>query len=462
LQIDDCKLQIANCETQADPAADLEALRALAAWCQRFGPIVGIEQGGAPECLLLDVTGLAHLFDGEDALAAAVVRQFARRRLAVHVAVADTIGAAWAVTHHAACGFAREGKLKISPSSAFVLPPGQTLPALRPLPIEALRLPEKTVDLLHQLGVCRIDQLEALPREGLSSRFGPELLRRWDQALGRLAEPVPSCPPPPQWRADWSPEQPTGHRKTIEAALKQLIVQVAGQLAASGRGAVRLECRLQCQREGVVPIAVGLFEPTASAEHLFGLVCVQLERLRLRAPVAAICVEASATAPLELRQQELFDDGDVSRRGHPRQVASLVDRLSSRLGRQAVVQVRLLPDAQPELAWDGEPLVGTRRRRRRKQPPAELPPRPLRLFPRPVPLEATAVVPQGVPLRFALHGRQHQVARSWGPERIETGWWRRRPTVARDYYHVATTTGRRYWLFRRLDDGRWFMHGVFE
>ena len=217
------------------------------------------------------------------------------------------------------------------------------------------------MDLLHQLGVFRVDQLEALPREELTSRFGPELLRRWDQAVGRLAEPIPACSPPPQWLAEWSPEQPTTRRATVEAALKQLIARVAEQLAESDRGAVRLECRLQCRPEGSVPIAVGLFEPTASAEHLFGLVCVQLERLRLRAPVAAICVEATATAPLEHRQQELFGDGDVSHRGHSRHLASLVDRLSNRLGSGAVIRPRLVSDAQPELAWRGVPLVSVAR-----------------------------------------------------------------------------------------------------
>ena len=47
------------------------------------------------------------------------------------------------------------------------------------------------------------------------------------------------------------------------------------------------------------------------------------------------------------------------------------------------------------------------------------------------------------------------------PERIQTGWWRGR-TVGRDYYRVETACGRRFWLFRRLRDGRWFLHGAFE
>ena len=53
------------------------------------------------------------------------------------------------------------------------------------------------------------------------------------------------------------------------------------------------------------------------------------------------------------------------------------------------------------------------------------------------------------------------MARHWGPERIETGWWRR-ACMRRDYYRVETTAGLRFWLFRDLDDGGWFLHGSFE
>jgi protein ImuB len=63
-------------------------------------------------------------------------------------------------------------------------------------------------------------------------------------------------------------------------------------------------------------------------------------------------------------------------------------------------------------------------------------------------------------MRFRLRAEQHQVARAWGPERIETGWWRKWP-VRRDYYRVETTAGQRFWLFRRLQDGKWFLHGAF-
>jgi len=449
-----------------DPWVDREALEVLATCCGQFSPSVAVEPSAAPESLLLDVTGLAHLFGGETSLAEKVLDEFTRRKLVVRIAIADTLGAAWAVAHFHP-SFPPHSSSVIRHSSFTLIPSGETSAALHPLPIESLRLPEDTVELLHQLGILRVGQLEALPRGEVSSRFPPQLLRRMDQASGRVAEPVPVHVPLPELQADWSPEQPTTRSETIEAALEHLISQVAKELLRLDQGAMRLECRVDCrsqQGDRIVPVrvSVGLFEPTASAAHLFQLAQMQLERFRLPGPVSAMQVMVAAMAPLKRRQQELFA-GDASARRHPRQLAALIDRLSSRLGRRAVLGVRLTSDAQPELAWRYDPLVERRRRRfgRRRKQAADLPPRPLRLLPRPVSMAATSVMPEGPPLRFHLYGREHRVAHTWGPERIETGWWRGR-MVGRDYYRVETAAGERLWLFRRLRDGRWFVHGMFE
>jgi protein ImuB len=86
--------------------------------------------------------------------------------------------------------------------------------------------------------------------------------------------------------------------------------------------------------------------------------------------------------------------------------------------------------------------------------------RPLWLEPEPVALAVLSVVPEGPPIRFRLGGDDHRVERYWGPERIETGWWRTR-CIRRDYYQVETQEGQRYWLFRELNSQRWFVQGAF-
>jgi len=489
----DCKLQIANCKLQMepyDPGADVETLQKLAERCERFTPTASVEPGERPECLLLDVGRVAGLFGGEEALATRLARDFARRGLAMRLGVADTIGAAWAAAHYGAKAACPQFAIDNLQFSICNLPPHGHPAALRPLPVEALRLSGETIDVLHQLGIDRVAQLEALPRKELAARFTSELLRHLDQAMGRLPEAIPGHRAGPEFQVEWSPEHPTTRRKTVEAALEQLVRDLCGQLARHGRGAVQLECRLLCPPREPVRIEVGLFQPSSAWEHLFGLVELKLERIRLPGPVVAVLVAATATAPLVYEQQELFSDeggapgaaasGGRGEQWRRRQLAGLVERLSSRLGRRAVAGVRLLADAQPELAWRYDPMVGSSsrqtaranprsarsRKRDRRPSPASLPPRPLRLRRRPVALVATSMGPDrlgrhGCPVRFRFEGREHRVGRWWGPERIQTGWWRGR-AVGRDYYRVETTAGRHYWLFRRLRDGKWFLQGEFD
>ncbi len=90
-------------------------------------------------------------------------------------------------------------------------------------------------------------------------------------------------------------------------------------------------------------------------------------------------------------------------------------------------------------------------------------PRPLRLLPRPEPVEAVALLPDHPPARFRWRRLGHEVAYAEGPERIEPEWWHPRPGLAeeaaRDYFRVEVSDGRRYWLYRA--DGHWFLHGIF-
>ncbi len=281
--------------------------------CGQFSPIVGLEPTD-PQSVLLDITGLAHLFGGETAMAQAIVGDLTRLGRDIHLAVADTIGAAWAAARYRSYRRGKEeggrGKKReeeggrknewkvprlhspfpLPPSPFVIIPRGETARFLYPLPIEALRLPKETVRLLDELGIARIGQLEALPREELLSRFGPLLRDRLDQAFGRLDEPVPACPLPPRFAADWSAEHPISRREMIEAAMEHLIGRTAALLACCGRGALQLECRLEClpspAAKQTVRIAVGLFRPTAAAAHLFQLVRLQLERLRIPRPSA--------------------------------------------------------------------------------------------------------------------------------------------------------------------------------
>lgn len=454
--------------------SDREALERLVVWCERFSPSVGVEVWETPESLLFDVSGLGPLFHGEPGLAEQVKSEFCRRGWMVRVALADTIGAAWAMAHASA-------------EDISIIFPGQTRQALASLDVAALRLSADCLQTLKELGLRRIGQLFALSRASLATRFDCELLRRLDQATGEVSEVVPAHHPLPVARSEWLFEQPTDRQELLHGALDRLIERVIGQLADRREGVQELQCRLRGQTGQAIDLAVGLFRPSVVPRHLSELVWIRLESSgqKISEPIASLSVEVKATAPLVERQQNLFDDSSLH--DDPRQLALLIDRLGNRLGRGAVVRPRLLPEAQPELAWRYETLLGSTDRRgsgpRPKKArgqssaaaragrsaarsavlssPVGRLSRPLSLCARPRPLEVVSVAPHGPPSVLFDAGHEHRVRRVWGPERIHTGWWRG-ASARRDYYRVETAAGRWFWLFRELRDGRWFLHGAFD
>lgn len=458
---------------QHDPAADRALLAEQAAECESFSPWVALENAAQPQCLFLDITGLAAIFGSEEALCQQATRILARRGYLVRSAVADTPGAAWAVAHY---GEPRAGEPGLGQSGSrqpgSIVPPGQTLAALAPLPLAALRLSAETLTLLAELGLGTIADLLTLPRASLAARFAPELVERLDQATGALCETLPGHRPPPQITAARQFEYPLADRAALELVVGQLVDQIARSLLVRQQGALQLECELCCPPSEPVRLLVGLFQASAVASHLRELISMQLEQCKLPGPVESIRLSVLLLARLQNRQRELFDDPH----DHERQLGLLIDRLSGRLRREAVVQAVLVPDAQPEYAYRYEPLAGSRsqrgiaaRRKRTSHAPPQasglkpqasiLPERPLWLSAQPMPLAVAAVEPEELPLQFRLHGQPHRVARSWGPERIQTGWWRGR-YLRRDYYRIETTCGERFWIFR---SGRhWFLQGWFD
>jgi protein ImuB len=466
---------------------------------------------------MVDVTNTAGFFGGEESLARTAAWTLAARGIHARVAIADTPGAAWAAAHftHRLAGCKTLAEQKPANAAAgrdawrsrprrWAVVPTATVQPLAHLPAAALRLDDRTLAALDEVGVESIGDVLRLPRKSLASRFGPLLARRLAEFAGSRAEPLepPIDAELPHAAHDF--EVPVSVRDGGEALLLPLLERLVGrcvaEVAALGKGITALQVRFDPGRAGdatrhstaPVVIDIGVFRPSGSARHLVDLVRLRLARLRLPREIESVAVEVIAVAAADCRQRVLFSgvDGEAADDAQL-QVAMLLDRLAGRLGRGAVFEPQPVADAQPEHAWVAVPAgvrqpagatVAARRRSDRSAAdrvvgrglaPARLSAagrRPVWMLPRPVALETVSVMPVaggrlspgdgGPPLRFRWNCETHQVARAHGPERIETAWWRG-PSVRRDYYVVETETGGRYWLFRRLRDGAWFLHGMF-
>ncbi|MFM7059182.1 MAG: hypothetical protein ACKO2P_19900 [Planctomycetota bacterium] len=58
-------------------------------------------------------------------------------------------------------------------------------------------------------------------------------------------------------------------------------------------------------------------------------------------------------------------------------------------------------------------------------------------------------------------GREWRVVEWTGPERIQTAWWTD-SACHRDYYQAVSEEGARFWLFRELLQGGWYLHGLYD
>ena len=426
---------------RADPVADRVRLQALTLHCQRYSPLVGLEEAPEPESFWIDISGSEALFGGEQGLIDALRLDLAQQGFLVRVAIADTLGAAWAISHFAE-------------APVSIVPPGGQSVALASLPVAALRIPAVVIDSLQTLDVLTIGRLMTLPRTSLPSRFGKELVRQLDRALGlapevltveRLVEPI--C-------IEWPFEESVSDRQTLDHVCGTLLERVLGILDTRRAGLRELTCHwLGSTAE---PISLRLLRPTTDRRHLMELVRLQCERSVFLSGVMGVRMEVVEMGFPPVRQATLFDNEGEER--HERELEELVDRLSNRLGAQAVLRANLQPDPLPEFSCQTVPwLSGPTISVDAKVAPSRLRCRPLRLFQTPQSLKVDSVSREGLPSRV----NQSFVTQIDGPERIESGWWRG-PDMKRDYYRLDLANGTRLWAFCERSSGQWFLHGLFS
>jgi len=392
-----------------------------------------------PDGLWLDLTGVAHLFGGEERMCERILAFCARLGFAARIAVAGAAGAAHALARFGA-------------KPLILCPSGGEADALAPLPLAALRIEERARSAAIRLGLERIGELLAMPRAPLQRRFGGDFLLRLDQALGRSAEPfepiVPEEPPCVLLRF----LEPIATAEAIAEAAAEAVRRLVPDLAQAGLAVRRLV--LICERVDNIKqyVEVSLARATRDGAHLHRLLCATIATIEPGFGIERIRLIAARVEPLGPRPIE----GALAGEAPAPDPALLIDRLAVRLGARRLYRLTALESDVPErsLARAG-PLAE----------PAHWPqwPRPVRLLIPPEPVEQVmALLPDGAPMRFRWRGRSHRVAAADGPERIHGEWWRRagEAEAVRDYFQVEDEAGARFWLYRR-EDLSWHMHGLF-
>jgi len=428
-----------------DPAGDLAFLDRLSRRCDDYTPSVQLYP---PQGMVLDVTGCAHLYGGEDALRDGLVAEIAAKGLTVRAALADTVPAARALARYA----------------------GESVEAL---PIAALEVEPETRHALGRAGFRRIGDLASLPRKVLAARFGPAMTTQLARLLAE--EDVHLVPQP--WQDAVFAEQrfaePIGRSDDVIEVIEMLLERAAVQLAERGQGGRRFAMRLHRSDGHVAQLEVETGAPTRDSALVLRLLRERIDSLAdpldpgfgydsidLAVPHSETLAETQA--PLEAERQQ------------PGEIGRLLDRLAVRHGPARVRRFAAGSSHMPERAGKLRPLnIKGKTSSWLKVGETEPPLRPLVLLDPPQKVGVVDSIPDGPPRQFIWQGKPHRVLRQEGPERIAAEWWRRRgghmdnPGLTRDYYRVEDETGHRFWLFRHglygaeAEHPDWYVHGLF-
>jgi protein ImuB len=411
----------------SDLAREAAALASLSRWASRYAPMVARD---GLDGLVADISGVPHLFGGEEALRDDLQARLERAGLTSASAIAGTRGAAHALARH----------------GGGVVADGRLAEGIGHLPVAALRIDPDTADALGRVGLARIADLIPLPRAPLSRRFGPGLVMRLDQTLGARSEPLAAQADAPHFGVRMTLPEPIGLQSDVMAGLQRLLARLCAKLALHRMGARRLQLELRRVDCGTVQVEIGLARPMRDPARIAALFTrgvdeidagFGIDAMRLSVPLAeSLAPEQIGSGPA-LRNEDALSD--------------LLSSVGNRISFDRVL--RLLPAESliPERSHLLAPAAYST--------PEPVPRdrdviRPIVLFP-PEPATAVSGTP---PASFRWRRMQFTTLRATGPERITPEWWFDDPawrSGLRDYWRIETNEGPRLWLFKTPQADSW-------
>jgi protein ImuB len=443
-------------------------------WALQYTPRVALLH----DAVVLELEASESLFGGRQALLQRVIR--GAMALGVRAwAQAQTALAAVALAHHPS-----DTSNTDAPDDALGHPLASRLDAL---PLDVLPGVATHATTLARMGCRKLADLRALPRGGLSRRFGADLLLALDQAYGLRPQAFEWLPLPPVFEARLELPGRVEHAAALLQAATRLLQQLCAWLAGRQAGVTAFTLRWlhdwhrrDSSKEGEWTVRVA--SPTRDLARLRRLLAEHLSRIELHAPVGDLALHAVDIVSMPTEDASLFAEhrcapgatgpdalqSASAQRAQREALLALLEQLTARLGADHVRQGQVCADHRPECAQRWAPALTTRqagplpvRSHAHATKVADLP-QPSWMLDEPLPLALDHE--QGE--HPVYQGRLHLLA---GPHRIEAGWWDERAghaRVTRDYYLASSPHAGLLWVFRTPaspDERRspWFLHGFF-
>ena len=460
---------------EAMPEKDAADLKVLALWCNRYGAAVNVD---GPDGIWIDISGVAHLYDGEAALLHDLRCRLKRGGLTVRLAGGDTRAAAWAL--------ARFGRGVVSAGDApgvhaiadadyrhCILPVDMPVSMLSRLPVAALQIDDTCELLLRRLGLKTIGHLIDIPRTSLKRRFPSKegahaVMSRLDLLLGRAADVMKPLAEPRSFCARLAFPEPLISTEPLENAVAGLCEDLSAQLRDGCTGARSIRLLAYRSDGSAASLYAGFGRPSYCAQHMMRILREKLPTIDAGFGIDLLTLDALVADQTDAAQPDFVGDlADAVTVCSGGDAQELMDRLVNRVGRKNVYRIaphcshlpersqrRVSPfDDQRTQAsaqdWRRDPADEAGGERAIPPHAVAIPkdcagddiwcdpvrpwglraqasrvPRPSFLLPKPEAIRVLAEVPEGPPSRFVWRNRTLHVVQAEGPERIADEWWR--------------------------------------
>ncbi|HYX67582.1 MAG TPA: DNA polymerase Y family protein [Terriglobales bacterium] len=459
-----------------EAAAHAALLDAAAA----FSPRV---EDAAADTVLLDLSGLAHLFGAPENIARGLAARCATLGLEARVAVASNPNAAC----HAARGF----------SGVTVIPRGQEAARLGPLPVDILEPAPELLETLDRWGVRTLRALAALPAVAVAERLGQAGVELQKLARGESAHTLRPIEPPLHFEETLELEHPVELLEPLAFILARLLDALCARLAARALAAQELRLTLgleesvssftfqvsrdpsqpetrSVKRETVHQRQLRFPQPMLDSKIFLKLLHLDLQSHPPPAPVVKVTL-AAEPAPPRAAQGGLF----LPLAPEPEKLELTLARLGRVVGEKRLGAVEILDTHRPDahrMQRFRLPPQGLKPgdRRSREQPARPFDPRfalaqegkqqgarmALRRF-RP-PLPARVQVRNGRPVSIFFCGARTSVLALAGPWRNSGEWWTEQGWT-REEWDVSLLGGEGSASYRICRDGNgWFVEGIYD
>ena len=468
--------------------AETQFLKGICRWSSKFSPWVATEGNNG---LIMDITGCSHLFGGEDKMITHILLAYDELGLTTKIGCADTVGAAWALSRYsektlqnyrngnaieqeARATRSRSAKrsfkdtpnnLKITKSSKyFIAPPGKIRQSISNFPVAALRLEIQTQNTLAQLGLRQIGDIINQPRASLNRRFGLSLLKRVDQALGNLPEPISPLQPELNFGVRISFPDPIGLKSDIIAGIDRILDRLCSNLKKKNLGAQKVLLQAFRTDNTIGSIEVGLAQPSNSFKHIRDLMIIKIDDLNVQFGIDILRLEATRTEVLTKYKHighVLVGERNASRIEKNINPENLISKLGVRIGLENIIRLHPAKSNIPEKTYT---MLSAAWSEQAKEWPKPKSYRPIQLW---VPEIINAPDKPNPLSEFKWRGKIWYITESYGPERISPEWWLDDPkwrSGVRDYWFIQCNTGDRLWIYYAhggLMSSGWFCQGKF-